>query len=146
MSQNIMSKLLKYIIGGAIWAGIIILIGIIIESLSSLTLMDILYFESLIIILISGIALTGVVPTWMSVKYAGQKTIQDVPHENPEVEEIEIEDQVDKVDSGELNATLEEKIANEESKRIFQKPANLILNVISLMIGGVICLIIAALM
>lgn len=152
MNKKKMIQLLEYILGGAIWSIVFIIAGMIIERISTLTLSDVLFFEGLIIILISGIVLIGVVPTWMSIRLLGQNAVQDAYHANPEneeIEEIEEAEIVDKVSTEDKIETADKEKNScgcEPAKRIIRKPVRFFFNLISIIISGVICILVAIFM
>lgn len=146
MNKNRLFTFSKFIIGAAMWSIVFILAGMIIESISVLSLSDVLFFEGLIVILVSGIVLIGVVPTWMSIRLLGQSPIQDSAHESTEVEEIERAETEDKIENEEqINISDDGIKEKEDSKRIIKKPRNMFFNLFSLLISGIICIVIAIL-
>lgn len=120
MDKATIMKTLKSALWGVILASVLIIAGLIIEKFSELAFIDILFFESLIFIIIGILAFLGGFSAGLSLRGLGKRDAQYITNVNMEV------------------AAVENKI--KYTSRV--KATTGYFNKISLLTGGLICFLI----
>lgn len=124
MEKSSMNILLRSVIIGVVWAAALIGLGFWIESSTNSPLVDILFFEGGIFILLGGLSLIGGIPAGVSLKGMGRSDAQYIAGIQMEVAQ-------------------KEKAA---SPAILKNKLSYAFNAISLLIGGGICIVIDIIM
>jgi len=120
MNKSQIKALTKCIVWGILWAIVFIFIGFLIVNFTSYTLKDILFIEGIILIVLGALSSIGGNPTGLSLQALGQDNAQYVANANLEVTKMEKQIHHDNIKTNLRNS----------------------FNIISLIIGGAICIII----
>ncbi|MHB1485212.1 MAG: hypothetical protein ACYCYI_11180 [Saccharofermentanales bacterium] len=124
MDKATIMKTLKSAFWGVILASVLIIAGLVIDNFSGLAFIDILFFESLIFIIIGILAFLGGFPSSLSLRGLGKNDAQYVANMNMEV------------------TASENKI--KETSRVKAMTGSF--NKISILAGGLICFLIDMIM
>lgn len=109
--------LLKYTFWGVVWAVVFIILGFIIEKLSTFSLKDIFFVEGILLVILGAASCIGGNPLGLSIQALGQTNAQYAAYANLEVTKME-----------------KEKLSKFNFRTAF--------NLISLVLAGVICIVI----
>lgn len=118
MGKSQISSLIKCFIWGIIWSIILVLIGLGIVRFTTYNLKDILFIEGIILVILGVSSFLGGNPTGLSLQGLGQTNAQYIANANLEVTRME----------------------KEKTNTIKNFKASI--STVSLVIGGVICIII----
>lgn len=120
MNKKILKPLIKSVFLGILWSVILVLIGLVIVSFNKYTLKDVLFVESILLIIFAIFSAMSGNPTGLSLQGMGQNNAQYVANANLEISRIE----------------------NEKNKSNLKLMFNMGLSTVPLIIGGVIGIII----
>jgi predicted membrane protein len=120
MDKVQIKSLIKCVIWGGIWPIILVLIGLLIVNFTTYNLKDVLFIEGIILVILGGLSLVGGNPLGLSLQAMGQNSAQYVANANLEVTKMEKEKNTNRIKSN-LRTSI---------------------NMVSLIIGGVICIVI----
>ncbi|WP_346917214.1 hypothetical protein [Clostridium sp.] len=120
MDKSQIKSLIKCVVWGIIWSIILVLIGLCIVKFTTHNLKDVLFIEGIILVIWGGMAFVGGNPMGISLQGMGQINAQYIANANLEVTKME-----------------KEKTAT-PIKNSFKAS----INIVSLVIGGLICIII----
>lgn len=120
MNQKIFKSFIKSIFLGILWSIILVMIGLVVESFNNYTFKDVLFVESIILIILALFSAMSGNPTGLSLQGMGQNNAQYIANSNLEISRIE----------------------NEKSKRNLKIMVNIGFSAVSLIVGGVIGIIV----
>lgn len=120
MNKKILKPLIKSIWVGVIWSIILVLIGLVIVSFNNYTLKDVLFVESILLIIFAIFSALSGNPTGLSLQGMGQNNAQYVSNANLEISRIE----------------------NEKNKSNLKLMFNMGVSTVQLILGGIIGIII----
>lgn len=120
MDKSQIKSLIKCVVWGIFWSIILVIIGFVIENFTSYTLKDILFIEGIVVVLLGALSSIGGNPMGLSLQALGQNNAQYAANANLEVTRME----------------------KEKRHNNFKSNLRSSLNTVSLIIGGVICIII----
>ena len=89
MNQKILKPLMKSIFWGILWSVILVLIGLVVVSFNNYTLKDVLFVESILLIIFAIFSAMSGNPTGLSLLGMGQNNAQYVANANLEISRIE---------------------------------------------------------
>lgn len=89
MDKTTVKKTLKSALWGVVLASFLIIAGLAVDNFSGLAFIDILFFESIIFIIIGILAFLGGFPAGISLKGMGKKDAQYIANVNVEVDSSE---------------------------------------------------------
>lgn len=119
MGKSQISSLIKCFIWGIIWSIILVLIGLGIVRFTTYNLKDILFIEGIILVILGVSSFLGGNPTGLSLQGLGQTNAQYIANANLEVTRME-----------------------KEKTNTIKNNFKASISTVSLVIGGVICIII----
>lgn len=119
MGKSQISSLIKCFIWGIIWSIILVLIGLGIVRFTTYNLKDILFIESIILVILGVSSFLGGNPTGLSLQGLGQTNAQYIANANLEVTRME-----------------------KEKTNTIKNNFKTSISTVSLVIGGIICIII----
>jgi len=120
MDKSQIKSLIKCVVWGIFWSIILIVIGLIITNFTSYNLKDILFIEGVITVILGSLSSINGNPMGLSLQALGSINAQYVANANLEVTKME----------------------REKRHNNFKSNLQSSINMISLIIGGVICIII----
>jgi cobalamin biosynthesis protein CobD/CbiB len=120
VDKSQMESLIKCVVWGILWSIIFILIGFIIANFTPYILKDVLFVEGMLIVIVAASSSISGNPLGLSLQALGQNSAQYVANANLEAMKMEKQKQYDNFKTG-LRSSL---------------------NAVSLIIGGVICIVI----
>ncbi|WP_346938717.1 hypothetical protein [uncultured Clostridium sp.] len=120
MDKSQIKFLIKCVVWGIIWSIILVLIGLGIVNFTTYNLKDILFIEGIILVILGVSSFLGGNPTGLSLQGLGQTNAQYIANANLEVTRME----------------------KEKTTTPIKNNFKASINMISLVMGGVICIII----
>ena len=120
MNKSQIKPLIKCIVWGILWAIVFILIGFVIVNFTSYSLKDVLFIEGIVLVALGALSSIGGNPTGLSLQALGQNNAQYVANANLEVTKMEKQRHHDNIKTN-LRSSF---------------------NIVSLIIGGSICIVI----
>jgi hypothetical protein len=119
MNNIQLKSLAKCIVFGVLWSIILIIIGVIIANFTSYNLKDVLFIEGIIVVILGALSSISGNPMGLSLQALGQNNAQYVAKANLEVTDME----------------------KQKHHENFKTNIRSSINTVSLVIGGVICII-----
>lgn len=119
MGKSQISSLIKCVVWGIIWSIILVLIGLGIVHFTTYNLKDILFIEGIILVILGVSSFLGGNPTGLSLQGLGQTNAQYIANANLEVTKME-----------------------KEKTNTIKNNFKTNISTVSLVIGGIICIII----
>lgn len=119
MGKSQISSLIKCVVWGIIWSIILVLIGLGIVHFTTYNLKDILFIEGIILVILGVSSFLGGNPTGLSLQGLGQTNAQYIANANLEVTKME-----------------------KEKTNTIKNNFKTSISTVSLVIGGIICIII----
>jgi len=120
MDKSQIKSLIKCVVWGIIWSIILVLIGLGIVNFTTHNLKDVLFIEGIILVIFGISSFLGGNPTGLSLQGLGQTNAQYIANANLEVTRME----------------------KEKTTTTIKNSFKTIINTVSLIIGGLICIII----
>ena len=120
MNKSQIKPLIKCIVWGILWAIVFILIGFVIVNFTSYSLKDVLFIEGIVLVALGALSSIGGNPTGLSLQALGQDNAQYAANANLEVTKMEKQRHHDNIKTN-LRSSF---------------------NIVSLIIGGSICIVI----
>ncbi|GAA0770280.1 hypothetical protein GCM10008908_12850 [Clostridium subterminale] len=120
MDKSQIKSLIKCVVWGIIWSIILVLIGLGIVNFTTHNLKDALFIEGIILVILGVSSFLGGNPTGLSLQGMGQTNAQYIANANLEVTRME----------------------KEKTTTSINNSFKTIINTVSLIIGGLICIII----
>ncbi|MEG1797375.1 MAG: hypothetical protein RR262_12835 [Clostridium sp.] len=120
MDKSQMESLIKCVVWGILWSIIFILIGFIIANFTPYILKDVLFVEGMLVIIVAASSSISGNPLGLSLQALGENNAQYVANANLEVTKME----------------------KQKQHHNFKTDLRSSLNAVSLIIGGVICIVI----
>ncbi|MEW8995171.1 hypothetical protein [Clostridium sp.] len=119
MDKSQIKSLIKCVVWGIIWSIILVLIGLGIVNFTTYNLKDVLFIEGIILVILGVSSFLGGNPTGLSLQGLGQTNAQYIANANLEVTRME-----------------------KEKTTTIKNNFKASINTVSLVMGGVICIII----